>query len=83
MSDYPEHDKLEKIKDKTQAIGDFLEWASYEKDIVLCRETRDGYWPAGGFMDLLADWAGIDRTKLEAEKRRMLAGIRQSNGIED
>jgi hypothetical protein len=26
MSDYPEHDKLEKINDKSQEIGDFLSW---------------------------------------------------------
>lgn len=28
MSDYPEHDKLSKIKDRSQAIGEFLEWLS-------------------------------------------------------
>jgi len=26
MTEYPEHDKVQKIKDQSQAIGDFLEW---------------------------------------------------------
>lgn len=29
---------------------------------------------------LLADWAGIDQGKIEAEKRQMLAGLRTMNG---
>lgn len=28
MSTYPEHDKLSAISDKSQAIGEFLEWMS-------------------------------------------------------
>lgn len=28
MSDYPEHDKLALVAEQTQAIGDFLEWAT-------------------------------------------------------
>lgn len=28
---YPEHDKLEKVKDKSQACGEFLEWLLDEK----------------------------------------------------
>lgn len=33
-----------------------------------------------GTMQLLADWAGIDLAKIEAEKRRMLAACRVMNG---
>ncbi len=29
MSDYPEHDKLSAISDKSQAIGEFLDWLMY------------------------------------------------------
>jgi len=35
--DLPEHDKLEKVKDKSQAIGEFLEWLRGAKKIRLCR----------------------------------------------
>jgi hypothetical protein len=33
-----------------------------------------------GTMQLLADWAGIDLAKIEAEKRQMLTAIRAANG---
>ncbi len=33
---YPEHDKLHAVVDRSQAIGEFLEWLSSEKDAVLC-----------------------------------------------
>jgi hypothetical protein len=34
-SDYPEHDKMLRIADKSQAIGDFIEWLSTEKHVQL------------------------------------------------
>ena len=37
MSDYPEHDKLHLVKDKSQAVGEFLDWLQGEKGISLCR----------------------------------------------
>jgi hypothetical protein len=33
---YPEHDKLQAVKDKSQAIGAFLEWLG-EQGLELCR----------------------------------------------
>lgn len=29
---YPEHEKMKAIKDKSQAIGEFLEWLDTEKN---------------------------------------------------
>jgi hypothetical protein len=82
VSEYPEHDKLTKVKDQTHAIGDFLEWLEYEKQIELCRAARvgDGFWPVGSFMNLLAEWAGIDPDVLEAEKRQMVDKLRDTTG---
>lgn len=34
---YPEHEKLAKISDRSQAIGDFLEWLRYTKHLDLGR----------------------------------------------
>jgi hypothetical protein len=34
MTDYPEHDKLTAISDRSQAIGEFLDWMSQEKKII-------------------------------------------------
>jgi hypothetical protein len=133
--EYPEHQRLEVVKDQSQAIGEFLEWLS-EKGLRLTRwlpeYTNDepkylyadergtslGYkymheghaslpddtaasrrychavWdaalnpgyeyrPAGYYEDhtgaekLLAEFFDIDLTKLENEKREMLAQLRQ------
>lgn len=80
VSTYPEHDKLATVADQTQAIGEFVEWLE-GKGIFLARYV-DGYnFPrtVHGFRDLLAEWAGIDQNKLEAEKRQMLAVCAANN----
>lgn len=76
---YPEHDKLRTIADKSQAIGQFLDWLCDEKRIRLC------VWDCGEFdpistsiTDLLAAYFEIDQTKLEAEKQDMLAALQRS-----
>lgn len=79
MSDYPEHDKLTKISDKTQAIGAFLEWCAYEKGVQLGRHDGHDFRPEGGSQALMAEWAGIDMNVIEAEKRQMLAEMRALN----
>lgn len=45
MSDYPEHEKLKAIADKSQAVYDFIEWCSYEKSIHLAEHycLRDSH----------------------------------------
>lgn len=81
MSDYPEHDKLTAVKDQTEAIHDFLEWCAMRGAIQLCEfdERSDHFWPIDSDDNLLAEWAGIDLKKLEAEKRQMLDRIREMN----
>lgn len=37
MSDYPEHDKLSKISDQSQAIGEFLNWLADVKEVLLAQ----------------------------------------------
>lgn len=76
---YPEHDKLLAIKDQTQAIGEFLDWLHDDKGISLTK--RDGFGDlvpvATHWEPLLAEWAGIDRDRLECERRRMLEVMRR------
>ena len=76
---YPEHEKLAAIKERSQAIGGFLEWLD-EKGIVLCtlRDEFGGeqYFPIyRSINDMLAGHFGIDLNVLEQEKRAMLADI--------
>jgi hypothetical protein len=32
---YPEHEKLQKVRDKSHAVGEFIEWLR-DQDIALC-----------------------------------------------
>jgi hypothetical protein len=73
---YPEHEKLGAVVEKSQAIGEFLEWCN-ERCWYLCHPTESPfegcYWPVpGSINDHLAAYFGIDQNKLEAEKREML-----------
>jgi hypothetical protein len=76
---YPEHDKLEKVQEQSQTIGEFLEWLSSEKEIHLARwhntcDLRDVHTDKE---KLLAEFFGIDLKKLEEEKRQMIEVCRQ------
>ena len=77
---YPEHEKLGKIKDQSQAIGEFLEWLRVEKEYRICiydPADYDHYFPVfTSTNDLLAEYFDIDQNKLESEKREMLDFIR-------
>jgi hypothetical protein len=78
MSDYPEHDKLEAVKDQSQAIGEFLENGRW----TLCEwDDRTGrFWSIRGDVNrVLAEYFEIDLDKLEAEKRQMLDAMRAAN----
>lgn len=81
MTEYPEHDKLSAVKDETQAAGEFIEWLE-SKGIFLAKYQEESNFPRPvhtSLLDLLAEWRGIDRNKIEAEKRQMLAAIREAN----
>ncbi|OEV13291.1 hypothetical protein [Streptomyces nanshensis] len=88
-SRYPEHDKLTKVKETSQAVYRFLE-AVGEKDIQLMRTVPDHicpmepddsesvHIPVSGqqLKELLAEHFGIDLKKLDAEKEQMLDDLR-------
>lgn len=78
MSDYPEHDKMSAIKDKSQTIGEFLDSTEY----VLCLYDEDDRLRpvAASIEQILALYFDIDLNKIEAEKRAMLDALRASHG---
>ena len=78
---YPEHKKLESIKDKKNIVIDFLEWLSYDTDYVFGTWTDDDLlMPANENTEtLLSEYFKIDLNKLETEKRAMLDSIRSTN----
>lgn len=77
----PEHEKLKEIQPQSQAIGEFLEWASGQ-GLYLSRFVSDyqQYQPTNeGTENLLAQHFEIDLKVLEAEKVALLAAQRQLN----
>jgi len=84
VSEYPEHDKLTAVNDKTAAIHDFVEWmmSTYHARFMTYRDTEDfeGWTEPDRYFDVwLAEWADIDMRKIEDEKRAMLAKQRELN----
>ena len=84
--EYPEHEKLTEVKDKSQLLGEFLEWA-LSKNYAFCKRVtveegtpweRTEYQPYSGSVDkILAEFYEIDLLKLESEKRQMLVKIEE------
>ena len=82
MTDYPEHDKLHKIADKSQTIGEFMDWLG-EQGLFLATYS-DGYYdgniPLRISMDIpgrLAEYFDINQKALEREKIMMLGEQRR------
>lgn len=73
---YPEHEKLKRVSEKTQFVYDFLEFLQ-EKGYWLT--TSDGNRGLGISErdDLLFKFIGVDRWKLEDEKTEMLEGCKK------
>jgi len=76
---YPETHKMVQVSPYSQMIGEFVDWLRSEKTIFLAKwysigigkgdELRTVNTP---IQDLLAEFFGIDRGKLEEEARDML-----------
>lgn len=86
LENHPECDKLLAVKDKSQPIGEFLDWLRNEKGIEFCRwmEAEDiepeGYYPDyTRTEELLAEYFEVDLKKVEEERRAMLDDLRERN----
>lgn len=78
---YPEHEKMKPIADKSQVIGEFLEWLGDEKGVYLVDMSdyrRDGI--SQPWLPFLYEFFEIDPVKIEAEKRAMLDEMRRNLG---
>lgn len=74
----PEHDKLDAVKDASQAIGEFIDYGAAEQGLTLCETHRNGrlYPTSRSIPAILARYFAIDQDKLEAEKQAMLDALR-------
>lgn len=80
-SAYPEHEKLAKIRDRSQTIGEFLDWLGNETPFIIGVYSTGFYddviVPAGMTIEsVLALYFDIDTDRLEEEKRAMLEHAR-------
>lgn len=81
---FPEHTKLYAVKERSQAIGEFLDWLQIEKGFQLCRDQFGELIPANVSLELLlGEHFGIDMKAIEVEKRAMLEEIRKANALKD
>ena len=86
-SAYPEHDKMASMRTELDAVASFLEaleagqltWGGKRLHLgIYATETSNFIRSVGANIpDLLAQWSGIDQDKIEAEKRAMLAKLRE------
>jgi hypothetical protein len=78
-AEYPEHEKLQTVQDKSQVCGEFLEWLN-ENGYSIC-ETQEKYPPflptRKSFTTLLDQFFDINGKALENEKRQMLKELRK------
>lgn len=88
---YPESEKVHAVREKSQAIGEFLDWLHNEKELTVCRHDEDGRTIveddviAGAYLPecvqtekLLMEFFDIDGKALEEEKRAMLAELQEA-----
>lgn len=85
MAETPELDKQIEIvrSGKAQTVQDFYDWLVEERGYTLCEPKPDSlhgyYLPAmyGGPEQLMADFFGIDRDKIETERRALIEDLRK------
>ena len=70
MSKYPEHEKLAKVKQQSQAIGEFLLARSSEPEPRMPKKLMPDH---ASTEEVLAEYFEIDRRKLGCEQRAMLS----------
>ena len=80
----PELDKIREIRDKSQSIGEFLDWLLGEKGYHIAEYKKfdefDEEQLVTIYLDrekILAEFYGIDLNKAEEERVKVLNSIRQ------
>jgi len=70
---YAEHEKLSKIRDKSELVGEFITWLESEGVHMPAK------WHRRSLNEWLARYFEIDLNKLEEEKLHMLKRLREAN----
>jgi len=81
-SEFPECEKMSAIRDKSQVIGEFIEWMKQERGLTICSCSACGnyYVPTATTIEqLLLKFFDIDQDKVETERRSMLNSMRETD----
>lgn len=83
MAKHKELDKMQKVQNQSQTIGEFLGWLSEQK-IWLSKYDTDQHYDRlfplhTGTEQLLADYFEIDLDKAEKERQALLDEVREQN----
>lgn len=80
----PTLDKISRVREKSQAIGEFIDWLNASLGIILCKyyPIESQHYPVVGgevsnISDLLAQYFEIDQTAAERERRKILGQLRR------
>lgn len=81
LHQWPEHDKLREVAERSHEIGEFIEWLEFRKGLYFGEFDAMGeMFPAHPDLQrLLAEYFGINLRKLEAEKRDMLTLMKEAH----
>jgi hypothetical protein len=82
VSEYPEHEKMHKVSEMSQKIGDFLVWLESTKRTYLMRwndEVNDWRPERDSIEQILATYYEIDLDAIEREKQVMMKKMRELN----
>ena len=78
MTNYPEHDKLMKVREESQIIGNFLDSCGYT--LSYYSEQYDEFVPTNRIIEeVLAEFFGINLDILNEEKMEMLEQMREAD----
>lgn len=93
MTHYPEHEKMAKVREELDTIGEFLEWLPTTGKLICDppEPSTGTYWTkpyytpsnSSSIPQLLAKYFGIDEKVLEDEKRAMLKEFTTSSTEEE
>jgi hypothetical protein len=81
---YPEIERLNIIKEKSQLCGEFLEWLQTKFNMIAKKEGFEhGHIPMGyssyiNVQNLLAEYFDINLEEIEKEKLQMLEDLRKA-----
>lgn len=76
MDEYPELEKIREVQDKSQIIGEFIDWLESEKKIYLAEFTAANneylLMTDSKMEGLLAEFFKVDLNRAEKERKAIL-----------